>query len=124
MRIPFFTARREMRRMRDLSLAVLMHSNSHIHEELTAMRVQLGARDPKRELLLIAAMELVDGFDDPQLAYDVAPHLSDGDLAPLVELFHAAGRHEAAEVWERYQAANDDSVPEPDDQEQAEPASV
>jgi hypothetical protein len=124
MRIPFFTARREMRRMRDMSLAALMHSNSHIHQELTTMRVQLGARDPKRELLLVAAMALVDGFDDPQLAFDVAPHLSDGDLAPLVELFHAAGRHEAAEFWERYQVTGDDSEPEPDDQEHAEPASV
>jgi ribonuclease D len=122
MRIPFFTARREMHKMRDQALVTLMHSDLHIHEELKALRREVGARNPKRELLLIAAMNVADTFDDSQLAFDLAAHLREPELAALVELLRAAGRHEGVESWERFNVTNDDS--EPEDQGQADPANV
>ncbi|WP_055523476.1 hypothetical protein [Streptomyces graminilatus] len=118
MRIPFITHWLIHRDMRDTALTMLVQSNVQLHEDLEKLRLQMGARDPKREVLLIAAMELVDKFDDPNLAHGVAPHLSELELAPLTGLMHAAGRHDAAEFWERYQVAGDDSEPE-DDQDNA-----
>lgn len=124
MRIPFFSHWRQHRAMRDSALMALLHSNAQLHDEVKALRAQAGIRDPKRELLLIAAMNLADTFDDANLAHDVAPHLSELELAPVTELLHAAGYHEAAQFWERFNKEGDDSEPEPEDQDHAEPVSA
>ncbi|MER6382117.1 hypothetical protein ACWDBP_39805 [Streptomyces sp. NPDC001233] len=112
--------------MRDAALITLMHSNSRLHDELKALRELMRLRDPKREVLFTAAMDVVEAFDDEMLALHTAAHFRESELSPLVQLLHAAGRHEAAMSWERFNETGDDGTPEPDDeaQDHTEPVTV
>lgn len=123
MRIPFFTNWLSRRAQRDMALGTLMHSNMHLHEDLDALKGQVGELvklNRRRELLVIAAQALADKFDDAHLAFGLANHLSDSELAPLLDLFHAAGRPEAADLWESSHSGDDDD-PDPFASEDQEP---
>lgn len=105
----FLCKRRTRRAMRDVALGTLMESNAKLHEDMDKL-MKLNRR---REELVIAAMDLVDTFDSgPLIVGPLAEQFTEAEIAPLVRLFHAAGRHESAELLEELNAA-----PEPSDNE-------
>ncbi|MGW3063864.1 hypothetical protein ACWDA8_10160, partial [Streptomyces sp. NPDC001130] len=97
-----------------------------VQPDPTESRRLMRLRDPKREVLFTAAMDVVEAFDDEMLALHTAAHFRESELSPLVQLLHAAGRHEAAMSWERFNETGDDGTPEPDDeaQDHTEPVTV
>jgi len=107
MRIPFFSSSRNRlarEETRDLALTELLLSNARLTDEVRVLSRQVGELvklNQRRENLVIAAMDVVDGFDNASIASDAAPHFTELELAPLLRLFQAAGRWEAAEIWER-----------------------
>lgn len=107
MRIPFITARRNRQIsevLRDEAMTDLLVSNVRLAEAVQTLDRQVGELvklNQRRENLVIAAMDVADGFDNASIASDAAPHFTELELAPLIRLFHAAGRFEAAEIWER-----------------------
>ncbi|MFJ9900226.1 hypothetical protein ACIQPR_43550 [Streptomyces sp. NPDC091280] len=150
MRIPFFSHWLEHRKMRDVSLSALVHSQTHLHvgvtavaetvttiaqhsalvedelKELRASVAELLMLNRRRELMVAAAENLAERLDDPLLAGDISNHFRVMELSPLVELLRMTGRHGAAQLWAD---ANDDwadfmSDDEPQDQEQGEPVCV
>ncbi|MFF4245205.1 hypothetical protein ACFYY2_12110 [Streptomyces sp. NPDC001822] len=107
MRIPFFTTRRN-RHVSEIeqadAIADLLVSHVQLADEvrsLTDQMAQLVKLNQRRENLVTAAMDVADGFDNASIASDAAPHFTESELTPLLRLFHAAGRYEAAEIWER-----------------------
>ncbi|MFJ8699486.1 hypothetical protein [Streptomyces ardesiacus] len=110
MRIPFFTHWRLHRDLRDTSLTMLLHSNAQLHDDMADLKRQmreLARLNQRRELLVIAAQAMVDEFDSSLLAADLANNLSNAELEPLLDLFIAAGRPEAAEVWKNFHSDED-----------------
>ncbi|MFK0231192.1 hypothetical protein ACIQUL_36110 [Streptomyces sp. NPDC090303] len=114
MHIPFLSGWIYDRRVRHAALASLVLSETQTHEKLNALREALHVRDPRRELLVVAAMRVVDAFDDSRLALDVGPSLSEDEAGVLAELLHAAGRHRGAETWEIASKAGEEEPPEGD----------
>ncbi|WP_340376628.1 hypothetical protein U5640_16920 [Streptomyces sp. SS7] len=129
MRIPFITNWLIGRQMRDLALTALVHSNSHLHEDMNALSGQvkeLVATSRRRELVVVAAQHFADVFDDTGLAYDEGDRLNDRQMQALTEVLRAAGHHKGADAWQSY-AVPDETDADPfnnEDQEQAEPVSV
>jgi capsid portal protein len=110
MRIPFITNRLIRRDMHETSLTMIMLSNARLQDDVNALSDQmkeLVAMNRRREYLVIAAQGLADKFDDEMLALHISEHLSETELFPLMELLRAAGRHEAADTWERLNNADE-----------------
>ncbi|MFF8629708.1 hypothetical protein [Streptomyces werraensis] len=118
MRFPFITARRERRAMQDNALRALTESGIQVHrsiEHLDKHVQEIGRLSQRRELLVIAAHALAEKFTDPALAASLADQLSDAELEPLLDLFHAAGRPEAADVWHFHHSSDASDFDDEDD---------
>lgn len=112
MRIPIITSWLNRRDMRDTSLAMVVQSNGQLHDDVTELTRQVRALvelNQRKENLVMAATDVAEGFNDAWLARGAAPHFSESELQPLLRLFHAAGRFEAAEMW-----AKENDTPDPD----------
>ncbi|MGW5773138.1 hypothetical protein ACWEVY_28800 [Streptomyces longwoodensis] len=95
MRIPFFSAWREDRKVRDFALTALVHSDTQAQEKLNEL-LKLSRR---RELLVVAARSLAEQFNDKDMAEELSPHFCVDQLDSVVGLLRAAGCHEAAQWW-------------------------
>ncbi|MEV5883069.1 hypothetical protein AB0L74_10180 [Streptomyces sp. NPDC052020] len=121
MRIPFISRLRAHRDLRDTALTVIAQSNSQLHEDLKTLRGQveeLVKLNRRRELLVIAAHAFADRFDDEWLASELADRMSDADLETLLDLFHAAGRSEAIEMWKSHHTTDQTGPESSEDQGQ------
>ncbi|MFG3176562.1 hypothetical protein ACGFZC_16060 [[Kitasatospora] papulosa] len=122
MRIPFFTARRNRQLREDVmadAMADLLISTSQLTHDVTTLTGQVDQLiklNQRQESLVMAATDVADALDDAWVARDASPHLTEMELAPLLRLFHAAGRHEAAELWERLNESHDEDLSEVQDQ--------
>ncbi|MEV3860690.1 hypothetical protein AB0J38_41075 [Streptomyces sp. NPDC050095] len=77
-----------------------------VQEQVT----ELLALNRRRELLVVAAQDLAQTFDDSLLALHLAPGFSDHQIHVLTELFWAAGHREAADKWQKYAVPDDEDM--------------
>jgi hypothetical protein len=145
MRIPLITNWFERRKMREAALTALVHSDTQLHEKQNYVVVKIDEHSDaltdlvtnvdellklnrRRELLVAAAMNLVEKLDDEELAHDTANAFSVTELFPLVDLLRTAGYDEAANWWADAHdgwadfMSDEDEPDEHQDQDQPEPA--